>query len=68
MTAAQLRPIPGVPQDQVPTHRNPTGAATSPATPWVWVLDGRTRTGAATVHTQACTPRRARSPPTAQPR
>ncbi|WP_052713993.1 DUF6233 domain-containing protein [Streptomyces katrae] len=52
VTSAQLRPIPGVALDQVPTHRNPAGRAAATATPWVWVLDGRARP--TTVHAEGC--------------
>ncbi|MFJ8210405.1 hypothetical protein [Streptomyces sp. NPDC096033] len=54
VTSTPLRPIPGVALDEVPTHRNPTGTATAPATPWVWVLDWRTSARAATVHAEEC--------------
>ncbi|MFK0258570.1 hypothetical protein [Streptomyces sp. NPDC090445] len=52
VTSAQLRPLPGVDLDAVPTRRRPaTGPTVAvPAAPWAWVLDGRTRARAATVH------------------
>ncbi|MER7001019.1 DUF6233 domain-containing protein [Streptomyces sp. NPDC000410] len=51
--------------DAVPTHHR-TGAATvaaAPAAPWAWVLDGRTRRRAATVHAEGCRPATDRAVP-----
>ncbi|MET9959650.1 DUF6233 domain-containing protein [Streptomyces sp. NPDC006326] len=52
VTSAQLRPIPGVDLDGVPTHRQPTVMA--PAGRWAWLLDGRTSGRAATIHAEGC--------------
>ncbi|MEU3774327.1 DUF6233 domain-containing protein [Streptomyces sp. NPDC032472] len=56
VTAAQLRPIPGVDLDAVPKHHRPATApaAEAPTTPWAWVLDGHSRGRAAVVHAAGC--------------
>ncbi|GHI40072.1 DUF6233 domain-containing protein [Streptomyces violascens] len=46
VAAAQLRPIPGIDLSTVPSTRRPTAAPTG----WAWVLDGRARGRAATLH------------------
>lgn len=51
VTAEQLRPIPGVDLDAVPKHHRTAVAA---PVRWAWVLDGRTRGRAATVHAAGC--------------
>lgn len=53
VTSDQLRPIPGVSLDGVPKTPRPTTAAAS-ASRWAWLLDGRTRSRAATVHAEGC--------------
>ncbi|MFF4448306.1 DUF6233 domain-containing protein [Streptomyces sp. NPDC001502] len=51
VTAAQLRPIPGVNLDAVPKH--PRSTTTAPER-WAWVLDGRVHGRPATVHAEGC--------------
>ncbi|WP_030732802.1 DUF6233 domain-containing protein [Streptomyces sp. NRRL S-237] len=51
VTAAQLRPLPGVDLGRIPAH--PRTRASAPAR-WAWLLDGRTQGRPATVHAEGC--------------
>ncbi len=50
VTAAQLRPLPGVDLGGIPAHPR---TRTSAPTRWAWLLDGRTH-GRPTVHAEGC--------------